>query len=121
MYLRKLADVLLFQEVAINGTLPQTQYYREKLKEMHPMQMLSTKLTLPLYQIPFSYVTLRGNYRQAKKYAFFTEHSEVDFEAELLLKDWILEENRRKPYRRISNVQILEVQKIAYGILEIQS
>ena len=37
--------------------------------------------------------------------------SEVDFEAELLLKDWIAEQNARKPYRKISNVQILEIRK----------
>ena len=48
-------------------------------------------------------------------------YSEVDFEAELLLKDWIAEQNARKPYRKISNVQILEIQKIAYGILDIRS
>lgn len=65
--------------------------------------------------------TGRGNYRQAKKYAFLAEYSEVDFEAELLLKDWIAEQNARKPYRKISNVQILEIQKIAYGILDIRS
>ena len=56
-----------------------------------------------------------------KKYAFLAEYSEVDFEAELLLKDWIAEQNARKPYRKISNVQILEIQKIAYGILDIRS
>ena len=33
----------------------------------------------------------------------------------------IAEQNARKPYRKISNVQILEIQKIAYGILDIRS
>ena len=91
------------------------------MKRLHPMQMLSLNILLPLYEISFSYMTVRGNCRQAKKYAFLAEHSEVDFEAELLLKDWISEQNARKPYRKISNVKILEIQKIAYGRLDIQS
>ena len=121
MHLHKLTDLLSFHEVAVGGTLSQTEYYREKLKRLHPMQMLSSNILLPLYEISFSYMTVRGNYRQAKKYAFLAEYSEVDFEAELLLKDWIAEQNARKPYRKISNVQILEIQKIAYGILDIRS
>ena len=121
MHLHKLADLLSFHEVAVGGTLPQTEYYREKLKRLHPMQMLSSNILLPLYEMSLSYMTGMGNYRQAKKYAFLAEYSEVDFEAELLLKDWIAEQNARKPYRKISNVQILEIQKIAYGILDIRS
>ena len=97
MHLHKLADLLSFHEVAVGGTLPQTEYYREKLKRLHPMQMLSSNILLPLYEISLSYMTVRGNYRQAKKYAFLAEYSEVDFEAELLLKDWIAEQNARKP------------------------
>lgn len=87
MHLHKLADLLSFHEVAVGGTLPQTEYYREKLKRLHPMQMLSSNILLPLYEISLSYMTVRGNYRQAKKYAFLAEYSEVDFEAELLLKE----------------------------------
>lgn len=121
MHLHKLADILSFHEVAIGGTLPQTEYYREKLKRLHPMQMLSLNILLPLYEISFSYMTVRGNCRQAKKYAFLADYNDVDFEAELLLRNWISEQNTRKPYRKISNVQILEIQKIAYGILDIQS
>ena len=99
MHLHKLTDLLSFHEVAVGGTLPQTEYYREKLKRLHPMQMLSSNILLPLYEISFSYMTVRGNYRQAKKYAFLAEYSEVDFEAELLLKDWIAEQNARKPFQ----------------------
>lgn len=121
MHLHKLAYLLSFHEVAIGGTLPMTQYYRAKLKTLHPTQMLSTNISLPLYEISFSYVTVRGNYRQAKKYAFLADYNDVDFEAELLLRNWISEQNTRKPYRKISNVQILEIQKIAYGILDIRS
>ena len=55
MHLHKLADILSFHEVAIGGTLPQTEYYREKLKRLHPMQMLSLNILLPLYEISFSY------------------------------------------------------------------
>ena len=44
MHLHKLADLLSFHEVAVGGTLPQTEYYREKLKRLHPMQMLSSNI-----------------------------------------------------------------------------
>ena len=70
MHLHKLTDLLSFHEVAVGGTLPQTEYYREKLKRLHPMQMLSSNILLPLYEISLSYMTVRGNYRQAKKICF---------------------------------------------------
>lgn len=54
----------------------------------------------------------KGNTGMKNMRAFLAEYSEVDFEAELLLKDWIAEQNARKPYRKISNVQILEIQKL---------
>ena len=56
MHLHKLTDLLSFHEVAVGGTLPQTEYYREKLKRLHPMQMLSSNILLPLYEISFSYI-----------------------------------------------------------------
>ena len=54
MHLHKLTDLLSFHEVAVGGTLPQTEYYREKLKRLHPMQMLSSNILLPLYEISSS-------------------------------------------------------------------
>ena len=33
MHLHKLADLLSFHEVAVGGTLPQTEYYREKAEK----------------------------------------------------------------------------------------
>ena len=68
MHLHKLADLLSFHEVAVGGTLPQTEYYREKLKRLHPMQMLSSNILLPLYEISLS--DSKGKLQAGEKICF---------------------------------------------------
>ena len=121
MHLHKLADLLSFHEVAVGGTLPQTEYYREKLKRLHPMQMLSSNILLPLYEISLSYMTVRGNYRQAKKYAFLAEYSEVDFEAETFIKGLDCGTECQKTLPQNFQCTNSGNSKIAYGILDIRS
>ena len=80
-----------FREAAIGGTIPETAKYREMLKKMHPLQMLSSNIVIPLFEISYSYTTIRGNHKNAKKYVFLQDHEEIDIEIELLMKDWVEE------------------------------
>ena len=95
MHLHKIADFMNFREAAIGGTIPETAKYREMLKKMHPLQMLSSNIVIPLFEISYSYTTIRGNHKNAK----------------YLVEDY----NRQRPYRKISNVQILEIRIISFG------
>jgi Uma2 family endonuclease len=59
-----------------------------------------------------------GTYGQGK--IFFAsngEHEDIDLEIGMKLEDWVEDENRRKPYRAISNVTILDIRRVAYAKL----
>ena len=103
MHIHKFADIASFAEIGVGGNLPATEEYREFIKKLHPTQFLTGRLTAPLYEVEYSYVTVRGNYRKAYKYILLRlEHDDLD---------------RKCPYRRILNAQILKITPIAYATI----
>lgn len=119
MHIHKFADLCEFSEIGVKGTFEETQKYRQFLKNVHPRQILNVQISLALYQVVYSYTTIRGNYREGKKYFFANlgEHEELDIEIYIKVSDWIDEENRLRPYRAVSNVEILDISRVAYAIL----
>lgn len=118
MHIHKFADIASFAEIGIGGNLPATEEYREFIKKLHPTQFLTGRLTAPLYEVEYSYVTVRGNYRKAYKYILLRlEHDDLDLEIEMIFSDWVEELNRKCPYRRIINAQILKITPIAYATI----
>lgn len=121
MHIHQYADMVSFDEIGIGGTFPATETYRELIKKLHPAQFLTGRIKTPLYEITYSYVTARGNVRRAKKYILLQlEHEEYEFEIELQLDEWVRGQNERRPWRRISNVRILEIKKLAYATLQFE-
>ena len=118
MQIHKFADIASFAEIGVGGNLPATEEYREFIKKLHPTQFLTGRLTAPLYEVEYSYVTVRGNYRKAYKYILLRlEHDDLDLEIEMIFSDWVEELNRKCPYRRILNAQILKIKPIAYATI----
>ena len=118
MHIHKFADIASFAEIGVGGNLPATEEYREFIKKHHPTQFLTGRLTAPLYEVEYSYVTVRGNYRKAYKYILLRlEHDDLDLEIEMIFSDWVEELNRKCPYRRILNAQILKIKPIAYATI----
>ena len=118
MHIHKFADIGSFAEIGVGGNLPATEEYREFIKKLHPTQFLTGRLTAPLYEVEYSYVTVRGNYRKAYKYILLRlEHDDLDLEIEMIFSDWVEELNRKCPYRRILNAQILKITPIAYATI----
>lgn len=118
MHIHKFADIASFAEIGVGGNLPATEEYREFIKKLHPTQFLTGRLTAPLYEVEYSYVTVRGNYRKAYKYVLLRlEHDDLDLEIEMIFSDWVEELNRKCPYRRILNAQILKITPIAYATI----
>ena len=118
MHIHKFADIASFAEIGIGGNLPATEEYREFIKKLHPTQFLTGRLTAPLYEVEYSYVTVRGNDRKAYKYILLRlEHDDLDLEIEMIFSDWVEELNRKCPYRRILNAQILKITPIAYATI----
>lgn len=119
MHIHELADHCTFSEAAIGGTLPATDEYRAFLKKLHPKQILNMRVTIPMYRVRYQYQTSRGNIRQSEKFFFALagEHEDLVFEVEIKLKDWFERENRERPYRAVSNVEILDIDRVAYATL----
>ena len=118
MHIHKFADIASFAEIGVGGNLPATEEYREFIKKLHPTQFLTGRLTAPLYEVEYSYVTVRGNYRKAYKYILLRlEHDDLDLEIEMIFSDWVEELNRICPYRRILSAQILKIKRIAYATI----
>lgn len=118
MHIHKFADIASFAEIGVGGNLPATEECREFIKKLHPTQFLTGRLTAPLYEVEYSYVTVRGNYRKAYKYILLRlEHDDLDLEIEMIFSDWVEELNRKCPYRRILNAQILKITPIAYATI----
>ena len=118
MHIHKFADIASFAEIGVGGNLPATEEYREFIKKLHPTQFLTGRLTAQLYEVEYSYVTVRGNYRKAYKYILLRlEHDDLDLEIEMIFSDWVEELNRKCPYRRILNAQILKIKPIAYATI----
>ena len=118
MHIHKFADIASFAEIGVGGNLPATEEYREFIKKLHPTQFVTGRLTAPLYEVEYSYVTVRGNYRKAYKYILLRlEHDDLDLEIEMIFSDWVEELNRKCPYRRILNAQILKIKPIAYATI----
>lgn len=120
MHLHKFADMAYFDETASCGTLPATEEYRSFFKKLHPSQFLNSVIRIPVYEVKYSYYTKRGNYRVAYKYMFLRlEHEDLDLEIEMAFQDWVADLNRQKPYRGISNAEILEIRLVAYASFRI--
>lgn len=120
MHIHKFADLAVFDEVGVGGTFPATAEYRDFIKKLHPAQILTGRLTTPLLEVTYSYVTSRGNYKVAKKYLLLRSlHEDIDIEVDMELHDWVDAQNKAYPYRRISNVQILEINLIAYATISL--
>lgn len=116
MHIHKYADLACFQEIGIGGTLPATEEYREFIKKLHPSQFLSGGIRATLYEVSYSYMTIRGNGRTAKKYALLNpDHEEACMEIEMQMSNWVENHNAKRPYRRISNVTILEIKPLAFA------
>lgn len=117
IHLHKFAEMVAFEEIGIGGTLPRTERYREFFKKIHPAQILKSRVSVPIYEIKYSYVTARGNYRERKKYILLRiEHEDIGFEIEMALEDWA---DNAKKHRKVSNVEILEIKPIAYAVFSL--
>lgn len=80
----------------------------EKLKNIHPMNFIKSRFTLPVYEIVVEYDTATGNHKSAKKYMVLDSPGEEDDEifsdmwAEMYMGDYISDKS-------IHNLKITDV------------
>lgn len=90
---------------------------KEKLQNLHPMNFIKTKVTLPVYRVLVSYETDNGNYKKSEKYMVMDNpvdesESYEEFWADMLAKDYA-------DSHGLKNVDILEVLHICDAVLPI--
>ena len=95
----------------------------EMLQNMHPMQIINSSVSIPVFRVTYEYETKRRNHRTGEKYYFGNVGGADPFEQEIMadtfLSQWVDAFNTDHPFRAISNVKILEVVHYANAYLNL--
>lgn len=78
----------------------------EEFKNIHPKQLISEEIPIPVWKIHYSYYTARGNTKEADKYLLDNENAWDRVEDQFM--SYIKEQNKKYPDRKLSNVKILD-------------
>ena len=89
-----------------------------EFKNIHPKQLISTEIPVPVWRIHYSYVTARGNLKETDKYI-------IDYEiswdrVEIIFSNYIQELNDNHPERKVSNVKILDTSFLGEVFLKLE-
>ena len=89
-----------------------------EFKEAHPKQIISTEIPIPVWKVTYKYKTNRNNDKSATKYVILKEDG-WDL-VDSIFKEYIEEENRKHPERKISNVAILDTEFLGEVFLQLE-
>lgn len=89
-----------------------------EFKNIHPKQLISEVIPIPVWRIHYSYYTVRGNPKEADKYIIKDESAWDCIENEFI--QYISNQNEKYPERKISNVEILDVSFIGSAELQLE-
>lgn len=92
---------------------------RQKLMQIHPLNFIKTKITLPVYKVLVSYETPKGNFKEIEKYMVMD--SPVDKqEGEYYNEIWaeMFTEDYGKEHS-MKNMKVLDVSHICDAVLPI--
>lgn len=78
-----------------------------EFKDIHPKQLISEVIPIPVWKIRYAYYTARGNPKEADKYIIKDESAWDCIENEFI--QYIQRQNEKYPERKLSNVEILDV------------
>lgn len=85
----------------------------------NPKQFISQEIIVPVWAIKYSYTTQRNNLKEAIKYIFLGEN---DWDLiDNVFFSYIEDFNNRYPYKKISNVKILDAEYIGKMFLPIEN
>lgn len=88
-----------------------------EFKNIHPKQLISEIIPIPVWKVHYSYRTARGNPKEADKYIIKDESADcIDSE----FNRYIQEQNEKHPERKLSNVEILDVSFMGEAVLELE-
>lgn len=90
----------------------------EEFLYIHPKQLIGWYVPIPVWKIHYSYLTARGNPKEADKYIIRdkTAWDYIDNE----FNYYIQEQNEKHPERKLSNVKILDISFMGEAVLELE-
>ena len=91
---------------------------KEKLKSVHPKNLLKTKITLPVYKVNLSYITEKGNYKTVERYAVMDSSADdeyFDFWLDMFMRDY----NNDNPNHKMINCEINNIERLCEAVLPI--
>ena len=90
----------------------------EGFKNIHPKQLIGDYIPIPVWKIHYSYNTARRNHKEADKYIIRDESAWDLVENEFT--NYIKEQNKKYPERKLSNVEILDYAFMGTAMLELE-
>lgn len=90
----------------------------EEFKDIHPKQLISEVIPIPVWKIHYSYHTVRGNPKEANKYIIKDENAWDCIDNEF--NHYIQEQNEKYPERKLSNVEILDASFMGNAELQLE-
>ena len=108
-----------FKEVSLRTDIDTVEIFdkglKDKLSELHPLNFIKTKITLPVYQITMSYFTDNGNYKKTDKYMVMDNPGENEFSD--MWSDMFARDYAEKYH--LKDLQILDMKHICDAVLPI--
>ena len=108
-----------FKEVSLRTDIDTVEIFdkglKDKLSELHPLNFIKTKITLPVYQITMSYFTDNGNYKKTDKYMVMDNPDENEFSD--MWSDMFTRDYAEKYH--LKDLQILDIKHICDAVLPI--
>lgn len=109
-----------FKEVGLRAGIDTFEIFddglKQKLMQIHPMNFIKTRVTLPVYKVVMSYDTDKGNRKKAEKYMVMDSSSAEDVSedmwADMFGRDYAKEHG-------LTDLNILEVSHICDAVLPI--
>lgn len=89
-----------------------------EFKNIHPKQLISENIPIPVWKVHYSYRTARGNPKEADKYIIREESAWDCIDNEF--NRYIQEQNEKYPERKLSNVEILDISFMGEAVLELE-
>ncbi len=95
-----------------------TETVMNRFKIIHPRQLISDEIPVPVWKIHYSYETARGNRKEADRYIIRDEGAWDCIDNEF--NQYIQDQNEKYEERKLSNVEILDTSFIGYVYLPLE-
>lgn len=90
-----------------------------EVSRIHPKQLISDEIPVPIWKVHYAYETARGNKKETDKYCIDYDYS-FDRVTQSTFPDYIKEFNENFPERRLSNVEILDAAFLGEVFIELE-